>query len=162
MEELSPPHLGAPSTRPEDVFTSLCWECHEGNQGHWSQGEQETLVPRFSPEITLLPSTKLLCAKGLLGSVLLPHNLLNLNLRRPLETQLRPPNQGEAKLDQSHIPLDICMAWDTPIGLGPVTDSAISCQVEGPKHLAQQIGETKGLQLVQREGLPLCQGVALF
>lgn len=25
-------------------------------------------------------------------------------------------------MDQSHIPLDTCMAWDTPIGLGPVTD----------------------------------------
>lgn len=37
--------------------------------------------------MTLLLSTKLLHAKGLLGSDLLPHNLLNLNLQRPLETQ---------------------------------------------------------------------------
>lgn len=45
MEELSPhPPPSAPPTRPENVITSLCWECHEGSQGHWSQGQQETLV----------------------------------------------------------------------------------------------------------------------
>lgn len=116
--------------------------------------------------MTLLLSTKLLCAKGLLGSVLLPHHLLNVNLQRPLETQLRAHSQWETTLAQSqslnHTPLDTHMAWDTPKGLGPVTDSAISCQVEGPKHLAQQIGGTQRGCSCSKGGAAPCQGVAPF